>query len=226
MQTLEGLAAYGSRAYTVGFDAPTRVKGAEARERELALRAAIGASPGRLVQQLFTEMTILSIAAGALGLLVAAAVIRALPALAPRDFPRLGQLHLDGGVALVAAALTIATALLWRSGAAVARADQILAAPLHGAGDGSTAGGFRGERARRLRDALLVAQSAFAVLLIVGAALVGRSFNRLVHVDGGYDVNVLSARLYMPAGLAPLRGGRPRFARSCIRSARTSRSRK
>ncbi|HEY2904273.1 MAG TPA: ABC transporter permease [Vicinamibacterales bacterium] len=175
-----------------------------ARARELALRAAIGASPGRLTQQLFTETAILSVAAGALGLLLAAAIIRVLPALAPRDFPRLDQLHLDGRVALAAAVLTIATALLCGLAPRL-RARVDLAAPLHGAGDGSTAGGFRGARSRRLRDALLVAQSAFAVLLIVGAALVGRSFSRLVHVDGGYDVNVLSARLYMPAGLAPSR---------------------
>ena len=60
-----------------------------------------------------------------------------------------------------------------------------LAESLHG-GDGATAGGFRGVRARRMRDGLLTAEAAFAVLLLVGATLLARSFVRLTHVDAGY----------------------------------------
>ncbi len=75
-----------------------------------------------------------------------------------------------------------------------------LAESLHG-GDGATAGGFRGIRARRLRDGLLVIESAFAVLLLVAAMLLARSFTRLTHVDAGYTADhVLAAEIYVPGG--------------------------
>ncbi|MGH9330840.1 MAG: FtsX-like permease family protein, partial [Vicinamibacterales bacterium] len=80
-----------------------------------------------------------------------------------------------------------------------------LSESLHG-GDGSSAGGFRGRRARRLRDGLLILESAFAVMLLVGAALLAHSFVRLTSVDAGYDAaRVLTVRAQLPRGAPPER---------------------
>jgi predicted permease len=85
-----------------------------------------------------------------------------------------------------------------------------LAESLHG-GDGATAGGFRGLRARRMRDGLLTAEAAFAVVLLVAATLLARSFVRLTHVDAGYTADhVLAAQVYVPgydAAQLPAPGG-------------------
>jgi predicted permease len=71
-------------------------------------------------------------------------------------------------------------------------------------GDGATAGGFRGARAARLRDVLLVAEAAFAVMLLVAATLVARSFGRLTHVDAGYTAtNVLAVHVFVPGAEGP-----------------------
>ena len=83
-----------------------------ARQRELALRAAIGASGGRLARQLLTESGVLSFGGGALGLLVGWMLLRAAPALAPASFPRLDAVRMDGRVLLFALAASLTTALL------------------------------------------------------------------------------------------------------------------
>jgi putative ABC transport system permease protein len=176
-----------------------------ARQRELALRAAIGASRGRLARQLLTESLVLAIGGGLAGLFLAWSLVRVLPALAPTTFPRLDDVRLDWPVLAFSAAAAIFTALA--SGAApAARGVRFeLSESLHG-GDGSSAGGFRGRRARRLRDGLLVLESAFAVMLLVGAALLGHSFVRLTSVDAGYDAaGVLTVRASVPRNAPPER---------------------
>ena len=171
-----------------------------ARQRELTVRAAIGASRGRLTRQLLTESLLLSIAGGVLGLGLAWALVRGAPLLAMRDFPRLADVVIDARVIGFAALAVVVTALIAGLAPALRGARFDLAESLHG-GDGATAGGFRGRRARRLRDGLLVAEAAFAVLLLVAAALLARSFVRLTHVDAGYTPDhVLLAEVYVPGG--------------------------
>jgi putative ABC transport system permease protein len=171
-----------------------------ARQRELAVRAASGAGRGRLVRQLLTESVLVSVSGGLLGLGLAWALIRMLPALAPARFPRLDDVQLDWGVLGFAALASVLTLLLSGFLPALRGARFGLAESLHG-GDGATAGGFRGHRARRLRDGLLVAESAFAVMLLVGAFLLVSSFVRLTHVDAGYTADrVLTARVLLPPG--------------------------
>jgi len=171
-----------------------------ARQRELAVRAAIGASRGRLGRQLITESFVLSSAGGALGLFLGWALIRLAPLAAPQDFPRLDAIRVDLTVVACAAFATVLTAILSGAMPALRGARFDLARSLH-SGDGATASGFRGRRARRLRDGLLVVESALAALLLIGAALLGRSFAQLMAVDAGYDPhNVLVARVYPAAG--------------------------
>ncbi len=176
-----------------------------ARQRELAVRAAIGAGRGRLVRQLLTESVLVSAAGGVLGVGVAWMMIRVLPAFAPARYPRLDDVQLDARVLAFAAVAAFVTLLVSGVMPAWRGARFGLAESLHG-GDGAIAGGFRGARARRLRDALLVAEAAFAVMLLVGASLLARSFVRLMQVEPGYVTDgVMTARVLMPQGTTPER---------------------
>ena len=178
-----------------------------ARQREFALRAALGAGRGRLGRQLFAESFLLAAGGAVMGGALAWTMVRAAAALAPADFPRLADVRLDTRVGIFAALVTIAAAILTGLLPAIRGTSFNLSASLHG-GDGAVAGGFRGARARRMRDMLLVAEAAAAALLVVGAALFGRSFATLARVDAGYTPgNVLVAQVIPPAGAAPKRVG-------------------
>jgi predicted permease len=166
------------------------------RGRELAVRSALGADQTRLVRQLFTESLAIALLGGTLGILVGWALTAAVPALAPTDFPRLDEIHVDSRFLIVAvmAAVFVGTA----SGIAPAfmgsRVD--FAASMQ-------AGGLRsvGTPGGRMRRVLLAVEAALAVVLLVGAALLARSFVELVQVDAGYDpANVLTADVRLPAG--------------------------
>ena len=171
-----------------------------ARQRELTVRAAIGASRARLARQFLTESAVLSSLGGLLGLGLASALVKIAPAVAAHDFPRLDGVRIDARAIAFTLAATVATAVLSGLAPALRGARFNLAESLHG-GDGATAGGFRGVRARRLRDGLLVIESAFAVLLLVAAMLLARSFTRLTHVDAGYTADhVLAAEIDVPGG--------------------------
>jgi putative ABC transport system permease protein len=173
-----------------------------ARRRELAIRAALGASRGRLAAQLFTESLVLSLCGGALGLLLAWGLAKALPALAPDDLPRLEEIRLDGRVLAFAGVISVYAGLLsgllptWR-GLHVGPAPA-----LHEGDHRVTSGAGKG-----LRSSLLVAEAALAVVLLIGAGLLARSFGELLAADGGYDPeHVLTARLFLPdAGENPAR---------------------
>ena len=158
-----------------------------------------------VARQLLAESGLLSLAGAAGGILLAWALVRATGALAPADFPRLQDVRVDTTVALFATLVTIVAALLTGLLPAVRGTSFNLSASLHG-GDGAVAGGFRGARARLVRDALLVGEAALAALLIVGAALFGRSFRALSSVDTGYTPgNVLVAQVFPPANAEPAR---------------------
>ncbi|MDE3156846.1 MAG: ABC transporter permease [Acidobacteriota bacterium] len=162
-----------------------------ARERELAMRAALGAGRGRVLRQLLTESLVLAVGGIAIGVLLAWELVRAWPALVPASFPRIDNVRLDWSVVL------FATLLALLAGAAAGLVPAIHAARtdhqavLHG---GS---GILGHASReRLRRLLLAAEAALAVLLLVGSTLLVRSFVHLVETDNGYDArHVLTARL-------------------------------
>ena len=165
-----------------------------ARQREMAVRAALGAGRRRLARQLLTENLVLSLFGGALGILLAWGLVRAVPALAPDDLPRLEEIQLDGRVLAFAVLASVVAGLL--SGLVPAwRGMRTGPAPLlHDGGNRATSAA-----GKRLRSGLLVAEAVLAVVLLICAGLLIRSFVRLLQVDAGFDpANVLTAQVILP----------------------------
>ena len=154
---------------------------ATSRQRELAVRLAMGATRARIVRQLCTESLLLSLAGGALGLGLAVWGVDALSAAAPASLGRVRDLSLDGTVLGFTLFASVATALLFGLGPALL----VSGSPqLHEA----LQAGARGTRGahRRLRSALVVAEIALAVALLAGASLLGRTFWVLSRLDPGF----------------------------------------
>src|SRR5262249_17416693 len=126
-----------------------------ARQREITVRAAIGASRARVVRQLLTESAVFSAVGGALGLGFASFLVNLAPVVAPRSFPRLDAVAIDGRAIALTALVAILTAIVTVLAPALRSARTDLQATLHG-GDGASAGGFRGVRATLWRNSLLV----------------------------------------------------------------------
>jgi putative ABC transport system permease protein len=165
------------------------------RARELAVRAALGASRARLVRQLLTESLLLASAAAALGVLLAGWGVHALLALAPEGLPRVQEIALDGRVVGFAAALVVATALVFGLAPALATTRPDLHGTL------KETGRTIGQGRHRLRSGLVVIEVAVAVVLLSGTGLLVRSFDRLRHVDRGFDPSgALAVNLTLPQG--------------------------
>ena len=164
------------------------------RSREIAVRAALGGSRWRIIRQLLTESLLLASIGGASGLALAWAAVRAAPSLIPRGtLPQAIVLTFDARVALVAAALTLATALLFGLIPAWQASGVPLAEMTSAGGRGST------RRAGGLRAALVVAEVAAAVLLLSGAGLLVRTLVALNSVDPGFHAErVLTMQLGLP----------------------------
>jgi len=151
-----------------------------ARSRELAIRAALGAGRGRLIRQLLTESLALSLAGAALGALLGAWAVSALPLVAPDDLPRLSEIRLDPLVLLFTLAAGVTTGLVF----GVAPALQATRRSLSGAASDASRGSST--RQGRLRGGLVVAEVALAVVVLVGAGLLGRSLQRRLTVEKGF----------------------------------------
>jgi predicted permease len=151
------------------------------RQREVALRLSLGATRGRLVRQLVTESLLLSLIGGAIGVAGAMLGSQALVALAAGQLPRTSEVSLDGTVLLFALAVSIGTGVLFGLAPALRAAGTDLQSALREAGRGLVSGG-----GQRLRSALVVGEVALAVVLIIGAGLMTRSFIELLRVDLGF----------------------------------------
>ncbi|MBF5043418.1 FtsX-like permease family protein [Aggregicoccus sp. 17bor-14] len=153
---------------------------AATRRRELAVRVALGAGRGALVRQFLTETLLLTLAGGGLGVLLAAWSVQGLLALEPGDLPRAGEVGVNGAVLAFALGLSLLLALGLGWVTALKAAGQSPWEALVSGGRSLAGGGGRG------RAALVVGQLALALVLLVGAALLARSFLRLLQVDPGY----------------------------------------
>lgn len=167
---------------------------ATVRERELAIRSALGAGRVRLIRQLLTESMVLALLGGGLGILLASWAIHILVAAAPDALPRVHEIHLDGTVLAFTAGISILTGVVFG-----------IMPALHGSaysaieslkqGITSSAAGQR----KRLRGSLVIAEVALSLVLLVGAGLLIHSFARVLEVDPGFNShNVLTAVVAFP----------------------------
>jgi putative ABC transport system permease protein len=167
---------------------------AAARAREIAIRSALGAGQWRLVRQLLTESLVLAVVGSALGLVLALWFKDALVAFSSGDIPRLEEARLDWRVLGFTLAATLLTTLLTGLVPALQNARPQLAAMLKEGGQKGTTG-----QGRHVRNALVIAEIALALVLVAGAGLMVRSFLRLQTVDPGFDPNnILTLRLTLP----------------------------
>ena len=151
------------------------------REREVALRLSLGATPGRVARQMITESLLLSLIGGVVGVAGATIGSRALLTMASGQLPRTSEVGLGGAVLLFALVASIATGVLFGLAPALRARATDLQTSLREAGRGLVSGG-----GQRLRTGLVVTEVALAVVLIVGAGLMTRSFMQLLRVDLGF----------------------------------------
>jgi predicted permease len=165
---------------------------ATGRTREMGIRSALGASPGRLVRGLVVEGLVLSLGGALLGIALAWAGVAVLRAWLPAGLPRVASIGIDYRVLLAAVAAAVVTGLIFGIVPALQSARPDLVNSLKEGGRSATAGGH----AQRLRSLLVVAEVALAVILLVGAGLFTGSFVRLMRVDPGFDYrNVIALNI-------------------------------
>jgi predicted permease len=171
---------------------------AAAREKEIALRTALGASRMRVIRQLLTESVLLALLGSALGLLIAWWGMGALVAISPRDLINLEGVHINLTVLGWTLAVTLATGIIFGLVPALEATRLNLNDALKEGGKGT---GGQGARSRRLRGALVVAEVALALVLLVSAGLLIKSFIRLQKINTGFNTeNVLTMVVRLPDG--------------------------
>jgi putative ABC transport system permease protein len=164
---------------------------AATREKEIAVRTAMGAERSRVVRQLLTESVLLALLGGLLGIILATEGLHLLKAALPADTPRLADAHIDWRVLAFTGGLAVLTGLLFGVAPALHSSRAALAQSLNAATRGASV-----SISHRLRSALAIAEVAFAVLLVIAAGLLIRSFVALSRVDPGFRAErVLTARI-------------------------------
>lgn len=169
---------------------------AAVRRKEIAIRAAVGASRVRLIRQLLTESLLLALTGGLAGVAVAYLTIKALGMFGPDNIPRLNEVGIDGRVMAFTCLIALLTGVVFGLAPAL-RASRVDLNEVLKEGGRSGAAGHGGDRTRRL---LVVSEIALALLLLIGAGLLIRSYQRVWNAYPGFDPhNVLSLRLSLPA---------------------------
>ncbi|HUF51558.1 MAG TPA: ABC transporter permease [Longimicrobiales bacterium] len=169
---------------------------AESRQKEIAVRAALGAGRLRLLRQFLTEGLVLSLIGSVLGLLLGYVGMRALLAVNPRGMPRAVEIGFDSRVLLFTLAVAALTGIVFGLAPALHLSRRNITHTLRD-GSGRTTAGSSRQQVRRL---LVVAEIALAVILLVGSGLMLRSFAELQKVDAGFEpAGLLSFQLFLPA---------------------------
>ena len=159
---------------------------ATGRQKEIALRTALGASRRRLVMQLLTESVLLSLLGGTAGLGVSAVSLYVVQAIHPGNIPRLDELGMDYRVLLFTFAISILTGVVFGLAPALRATRVDLNTALKAGGKSTSTGGLRVRR-DKLRGALVIVELAFSLTLLAGAGLLIRSFVRLMNVPPGFN---------------------------------------
>ncbi len=168
---------------------------AAAREREMAIRAALGAGRKRIIRQMLTESTLVALLGGALGLLLAVWGVSSLGVAQSTSIPRLDESGVDGRVLVFTLALCLGTGLLF----GLAPALRLVSGRTQESLREGARGASGGVGVQRLRGALVLGEVALALVLLVGAGLLIRSFDRLSSVNPGFDSHsVISAQIVLP----------------------------
>jgi putative ABC transport system permease protein len=172
----------------------------ETRQREVAVRRALGAGRASIVRFFLTESALLSAAGGVAGLAIAFVAVRLLVQLGPTKLPRLNEVHVDPMTFAFTAGVSVLVAVIFGSIPLFHRAP--LAATLHELGRGNTASRGR----HRSRHLLMAGQVALALVLLVSSGLMIRSFQKLIAIDPGFDsASTLTFRIGLPAADYPTR---------------------
>ena len=172
---------------------------AEGRQRELALRVAVGAGRMQVLRSFMGESILLAATGGALGLAIAAAAVRITSRFIPSDLPRMAEVGMDMRVLGFTALVALGCALFFGVFPLLRYGTDDLAGQLKEGGGGRGATG--GRQRHRLRNGLVVTQVALALVLLVGSGLMFRSFVALRSLDPGFDTQgIITARIIVPGG--------------------------
>jgi predicted permease len=168
---------------------------AAARQREIAVRMALGASRSRVVRQLLIESLLIACVGGTLGLAMALVGVKLLVSLLPANFPRAQDIHVSAPVFLFTLLVSVATGILFGLAPALQASRTDPREGLHKGGRATTGGVHQS----RLRNALVISEVGLACVLLIGAGLMLRSFLNLLHLSPGFQTeHVLTAKLSLP----------------------------
>lgn len=186
---------------------------AEARQREMAVRVALGSSRWRLTRKLLVESLVLALVGSALGIALAAFLLPVLLQFAPDDIPRLDRVHIDATVLLVAAGATIVSAVIVGLFPAVRYTRPSALGSLRQGGRSATDHPSK----HRGRQLLVIAQTAMALVLLVGSGLLARSFSRLMGAEQGFVADdVMTFGVTLPEGAYPKSAEAVRFTQQLV----------
>jgi putative ABC transport system permease protein len=188
------------------------------RQKEIAIRQALGASAPRLMRQLLTESVLLSALGGILGVVLAAGGLRLLRLLPPGTIPRIEEVSLNGGVLIFSLVLCVVTGIAFGLVPSLLASHRDVNGTLKESGRGSN----EGRKSRSSRPALVVVEVAIAVVLVTGAGLLMKSFGNLMHVDPGFSpTNVTTFLMTLPKSRYPQPTQQAEFYRRLVESVQT-----
>jgi putative ABC transport system permease protein len=192
---------------------------ATARQKEIAIRTALGAKRGRIVRQLLTESLVIGAIGGSVGILLAVWGNDLVMSQIPEELPNWMDIKVDRGVVIFTALMSLATGLIFGVVPAIESSRPNLNETLKDGGRGTSVGGRRG----RLRNGLVVLETALALVLLIGATLMMKSFLHLRQLQPGFDTATqLTTRLYLSNDRYPDAGSRIAFFREALERLRNT----